>query len=87
VPPCGALEKLGSNLWKEDTSCVDWFDVREPGSVVFVNYGSVTVMTNAELVEFAWGLANSGHDFLWIIRPDLVHGGVRGGGRGARPAG
>ena len=31
-------------------------------------------MTNAELVEFAWGLANSGHDFLWIIRPDLVSG-------------
>jgi len=42
--------------------------------VVFVNYGSVTVMTNAELVEFAWGLDNSGHDFLWIIRPDLVSG-------------
>ncbi|CAD6260688.1 unnamed protein product [Miscanthus lutarioriparius] len=31
-------------------------------------------MTNEELVEFAWGLANSGHDFLWIIRPDLVNG-------------
>ncbi|CAN1351780.1 7-deoxyloganetin glucosyltransferase [Linum perenne] len=26
------------------------------------------------LVEFAWGLANSGKDFLWVIRPDLVAG-------------
>ena len=25
-------------------------------------------------VEFAWGLANSNHYFLWIIRPDLVTG-------------
>ncbi|GJN02759.1 hypothetical protein PR202_ga20141 [Eleusine coracana subsp. coracana] len=74
VPPGGALDALGSNLWKEDTTCFAWLDGREPGSVVFVNYGSVTVMSNAELVEFAWGLASSGHDFLWIIRPDLVNG-------------
>jgi hypothetical protein len=74
VPQGGPLDTLGSNLWKEDVSCFDWLDGREPRSVVYVNYGSVTVMTNEELVEFAWGLANSGHDFLWIIRPDLVHG-------------
>jgi hypothetical protein len=74
VPKGGQLDSLGSNLWKEDVSCFRWLDGRKPRSVVFVNYGSVTVMTNAELVEFAWGLANSGHDFLWIIRPDLVSG-------------
>ncbi|OEL35652.1 7-deoxyloganetin glucosyltransferase [Dichanthelium oligosanthes] len=74
VPQGGELDALGSNLWKEDASCFAWLEGKRPGSVVFVNYGSVTVMTNAELVEFAWGLANSGHDFLWIIRPDLVNG-------------
>ena len=74
VPHGGQLEALGSNLWKEDGSCLAWLEGRRPGSVVFVNYGSITVMTNAELVEFAWGLANSGHDFLWVIRPDLVSG-------------
>ncbi|RLM74574.1 7-deoxyloganetin glucosyltransferase-like [Panicum miliaceum] len=74
VPQGGQLDALGSNLWKEGVSCFDWLDGREPGSVVYVNYGSITVMTNEELVEFAWGLANSGHDFLWVIRPDLVSG-------------
>ncbi|KAF8714912.1 hypothetical protein HU200_027448 [Digitaria exilis] len=74
VPRGGPLDTLGSNLWKEDVSCFDWLDARAPRSVVYVNYGSITVMTNEELVEFAWGLANSGHDFLWIIRPDLVNG-------------
>ncbi|EES12267.1 7-deoxyloganetin glucosyltransferase [Sorghum bicolor] len=68
------LDALGSNLWKEDVSCFRWLDGRAPRSVVYVNYGSITVMTDEELVEFAWGLANSGHDFLWIIRPDLVSG-------------
>ena len=74
VPHGGQLEALGSNLWKEDGSCLAWLEGRRPGSVVFVNYGSITVMTNAELVEFAWGLANSSHDFLWVIRPDLMSG-------------
>jgi hypothetical protein len=31
-------------------------------------------MTNEHLVEFAWGLANSGGEFIWIIRCDLVKG-------------
>ena len=31
-------------------------------------------MTNENLIEFAWGLANSNHPFLWVVRPDLVSG-------------
>ncbi|KAG8059125.1 hypothetical protein GUJ93_ZPchr0002g23766 [Zizania palustris] len=68
------LGTIRSSLWREDHACLDWLDGRKPQSVVFVNYGSVTTMSNDELVEFAWGLANCGHDFLWIVRPDLVKG-------------
>ncbi|KAI7729649.1 hypothetical protein M8C21_025212, partial [Ambrosia artemisiifolia] len=31
-------------------------------------------MTSEQLIEFAWGLAKSGHPFLWIVRPDLIIG-------------
>jgi len=62
------------SLWKEQEECLRWLDGREPGAVVYVNFGSITVMTNEQLVEFAWGLANSGRQFLWIIRRDLVKG-------------
>jgi UDP:flavonoid glycosyltransferase YjiC (YdhE family) len=41
---------------------------------VYVNYGSIAVMTNEQLLEFAWGLAHSGYPFLWNVRPDLVKG-------------
>ncbi|XP_078429690.1 7-deoxyloganetin glucosyltransferase-like [Wolffia australiana] len=69
------LADLGSSLWKEDESCLNWLDSRrKPGAVVYVNFGSITVMTNEQLVEFAWGLASTDYDFLWIIRPDLVKG-------------
>ncbi|KAL5992478.1 hypothetical protein ACLOJK_013397 [Asimina triloba] len=36
-------------------------------SVVYVNFGSIAVMTGKQLEEFALGLANSNHRFLWII--------------------
>ncbi|KAB2082962.1 hypothetical protein ES319_A05G233600v1 [Gossypium barbadense] len=66
------LKQIGSNLWKEEPECLQWLDSKEPNSVVYVNFGSITVMTADQLNEFAWGLANSKLPFLWVIRPDLV---------------
>lgn len=68
------LKSIGSNLWKEEPGCIEWLDDKEPNSVVYVNFGSITVMTAHQLAEFAWGLANSKKSFLWIIRPDIVAG-------------
>ncbi|XP_010534080.1 PREDICTED: UDP-glycosyltransferase 85A2-like [Tarenaya hassleriana] len=68
------IGRLGSNLWKEDTECLAWLDAKAPNSVVYVNFGSITVMSEKQLVEFAWGLAGSRKEFLWVIRPDLVGG-------------
>ncbi|XVF64793.1 hypothetical protein PTKIN_Ptkin09bG0195400 [Pterospermum kingtungense] len=67
-------KRLETNLWKEDSKCLQWLDSKEPDSVVYVNFGSITVMTADQLTEFAWGLANSHQAFLWVIRPDLVGG-------------
>ncbi|KDP29705.1 hypothetical protein JCGZ_18640 [Jatropha curcas] len=68
------LNSVKSSLWKEDSNCLKWLDKREAKSVVYVNYGSVAMMTDRDLKEFAWGLANSRHPFLWIIRQDVVMG-------------
>ncbi|CAL5017857.1 unnamed protein product [Urochloa decumbens] len=76
IPSDGPLAGLRPNLWKEQDGLMvmEWLGCRAPRSVVYVNYGSVTVMTNSQLLEFAWGLANSGYAFVWNIRPDLVKG-------------
>eukprot|EP00262_Sarcandra_glabra_P007330 TRINITY_DN2004_c0_g2_i1.p1 TRINITY_DN2004_c0_g2~~TRINITY_DN2004_c0_g2_i1.p1 ORF type:complete len:499 (+),score=66.56 TRINITY_DN2004_c0_g2_i1:58-1497(+) len=68
------LNSLQSSLWKEETECLQWLATKEPKSVVYVNFGSITTMTIQQLTEFAWGLANSKHPFLWVIRPDLMMG-------------
>ncbi|KAK9939554.1 hypothetical protein M0R45_016246 [Rubus argutus] len=69
-----SIKSISSSLWKEDAKCLEWLDKQKPNSVVYVNYGSITMMTDQHLKEFAWGLANSRHQFLWIVRPDVVKG-------------
>ncbi|XP_074336499.1 7-deoxyloganetin glucosyltransferase-like [Apium graveolens] len=46
----------------------------EANSVLYMNLGSVTVMSAKHLSEFAWGLGNSKKHFHWVIRPDVVTG-------------
>jgi len=53
----GGLDEIGGNLWKEDTGCLRWLETQRPGSVVYVNFGSITVMTADQLAEFTLGLA------------------------------
>ncbi|XP_017222232.1 7-deoxyloganetin glucosyltransferase-like [Daucus carota subsp. sativus] len=68
------LKSIGYSLWKEETKCLEWLDSKEADSVVYVNFGSITVMSAEQLMEFGWGLANSNCSFIWIIRPDLIMG-------------
>ncbi|PKU70888.1 7-deoxyloganetin glucosyltransferase-like [Dendrobium catenatum] len=66
---------ITSSLWKKDDFCLNWLDGHhDPRSIVYVNFGSITMITNEQLLEFAWGLANSRYHFLWVIRPDIVKG-------------
>ncbi|KAF6134072.1 hypothetical protein GIB67_005082 [Kingdonia uniflora] len=74
IPQNESMIAIGSNLWIEEPDTIKWLDIQEPNSVVYVNFGSITVMTPQQLVEFAWGLANSKQSFLWVIRPNLVVG-------------
>ncbi|XP_008811183.2 7-deoxyloganetin glucosyltransferase-like [Phoenix dactylifera] len=64
------------SLWEENHGCLQWLDTQRAASVVYVNFGSLTTMTVEQLMEFAWGVADSNHPFMCIIRPDLVAGGL-----------
>jgi UDP:flavonoid glycosyltransferase YjiC (YdhE family) len=74
VPEESPAAALASSLWKEQDAPLRWLDGRAPRSVVYVNFGSITTMSSEQLLEFAWGLANTGYAFLWNVRPDLVKG-------------
>ncbi|KAJ8770428.1 hypothetical protein K2173_015042 [Erythroxylum novogranatense] len=70
-----SMKSVKHNFWKEETQCLAWLDSKGPSSVIYVNFGSLTVLTEQQLLEFGMGLANSKQNFLWIVRTDLVTGG------------
>ncbi|XP_062186874.1 DIMBOA UDP-glucosyltransferase BX9-like [Phragmites australis] len=77
VLAAGPLHKLsskstGSSLLDQDYSCIEWLDTQLSRSVLYVSFGSLASMDSHEFMEVAWGLANSGHPFLWVVRPGLV---------------
>ncbi|KAI3458620.1 hypothetical protein Pfo_015283 [Paulownia fortunei] len=62
------------SFWAEDRSCIDWLNAQPPKSAVYVSFGSITVVTRDQLLEFWHGLVNSGQRFLWVMRPNSITG-------------
>ncbi|KAL6896894.1 hypothetical protein ACP4OV_007466 [Aristida adscensionis] len=45
-----------------------WLDGQEPGSVLFVSFGSEYFMSTHQLTQLARGLELSGERFVWVVR-------------------
>ncbi|CAJ1862811.1 unnamed protein product [Sphenostylis stenocarpa] len=63
-----------SSLISQDQTSITWLDTHKHNSVVYVSFGSLAAMTETEFLEIAWGLANSKHPFLCVVRPGLIKG-------------
>ncbi|KAE8784792.1 UDP-glycosyltransferase 76C2-like [Hordeum vulgare] len=77
IGPLHKLSTIGgasSSLLEADRSCIEWLDAQAAGSVLYVSFGSVAPVRREDLDEVAWGLANSGRPFLWVVRRGLVVG-------------
>ncbi|KAL0329907.1 UNVERIFIED_CONTAM: 7-deoxyloganetin glucosyltransferase [Sesamum radiatum] len=69
-----AVSCMDFSLWKADDECMEWLNSKEQNSVIYVNFGSIAVLTPSQIQELALGLAESKKNFLWILRPDLIKG-------------
>ncbi|XP_009344267.2 UDP-glycosyltransferase 76F1-like [Pyrus x bretschneideri] len=70
---CGPTTSSSStSLQSQDQSCISWLNTQAPKSVAYVSFGSAARIDHAQFLEIAWGLANSGQPFLWVVRPGLV---------------
>lgn len=75
----GELDDVGADSIKkescrEEIGWMEWLDRQPTSSVLYVCFGTVVPMTQAEIAEFAMGLENCGHSFLWVLRAGLVQG-------------
>ncbi|KAK1327186.1 UDP-glycosyltransferase 85A1 [Acorus calamus] len=79
VGPLMGLHNIDEpKVWREEMGCLKWLEAQQDSSVLYINFGSIAVMTSAQLSELAFGIAGSGCRFLWVVRPDSVDGGLDG---------
>ncbi|XP_031489445.1 UDP-glycosyltransferase 83A1-like [Nymphaea colorata] len=74
VSAAGRIGHQPFSFWQEDPSCLSWLDEQPSRSVVYVAFGSYTLMNRRQIHELARGLELSGLPFLWVSRPDLMGG-------------
>lgn len=51
-----AITSSTNSLWQVDRSCIKWLDQKPAKSVLYVSFGSITLLSRAQLREFWTGL-------------------------------
>lgn len=55
-----------------EVDCLEWLSSKPPRSVLFIAFGSIAPVEKNVIREIAHGLATSGANFVWVLRPDMV---------------
>eukprot|EP00253_Pinus_taeda_P035761 PITA_35761 len=65
--------RVGADPWKATDKVQEWLDRKLPSSVVYISFGSITVINPQQIHELALGIESSQQNFLWVIRPPPGH--------------
>ncbi|CAL1401194.1 unnamed protein product [Linum trigynum] len=60
----------GLSIFKpfNESTCANWLETKPKHSVVYVSFGSIAGLAADQMEELFWGLRNSNHYFLWVVR-------------------
>ncbi|CAN6327722.1 unnamed protein product [Urochloa humidicola] len=68
--PLSLPSPLAAAAGDHDSPCIDWLDKKPAMSVMYLCFGTLTHLREAQLRELALGLEASGKPFLWVIRSE-----------------
>ena len=66
------LAKQTGHFWLEDSTCLTWLDQQPACSVIYIAFGSFTILDQAQFEELAIGLELANRPFLWVVRPGIT---------------
>ncbi|KAM5569674.1 phloretin 4'-O-glucosyltransferase-like [Rosa sericea] len=69
-------KSFGGDLFQKpkDSAYLEWLNSKPDESVVYVSFGSISVLSKIQMEEIAKGLLDSGRPFLWVIRENQKSG-------------
>ncbi|KAJ4707328.1 UDP-glycosyltransferase [Melia azedarach] len=76
IGPLLASNRLGNSagyFWPEDSDCLKWLDQQQLNSVIYVAFGSFTILDKIQFQELALALELCNRPFLWVVRPGLTN--------------
>ncbi|KAK9154815.1 hypothetical protein Sjap_002295 [Stephania japonica] len=66
--PVGNLVGVNSSPYHRRHKCLEWLDKQAMDSVLYVSFGTMTSMSDAQIRELAIGLERSKQRFIWVLR-------------------
>ncbi|KAJ1685400.1 hypothetical protein LUZ63_016790 [Rhynchospora breviuscula] len=73
-PVLSSLEGAGvksKDLYNtDDDAYLNWLDTKPKGSVIYVSFGSMSVMKKGQIEEISRALKDTKRPFLWVVRKD-----------------
>lgn len=51
--------------------CREWLDMKAPGSVLYISFGSQNTISATQMMQLAKALDASESNFIWVVRPPL----------------
>ncbi|OAY69868.1 Crocetin glucosyltransferase, chloroplastic, partial [Ananas comosus] len=73
IPSLAALEGAAESkdlFAPDEKRYMEWLDGKVEGSVVYVSFGSMSVVKKRQMEEIRKGLKQSGRPYLWVVRKD-----------------
>ncbi|XP_010052789.2 crocetin glucosyltransferase, chloroplastic [Eucalyptus grandis] len=59
---------FGGDLFKSSSGYMEWLDTKPKASVIYLSFGSISVLSKPQKEEMARALVEVGRPFLWVIR-------------------
>ncbi|KAH0767216.1 hypothetical protein KY290_003117 [Solanum tuberosum] len=65
-------EDFRGDYFTFDSGIMQWLDSKSASSVVYISFGSIVILKQEQIDELAYGLLNSGVNFLWVLKEPTV---------------
>ncbi|GAB2270083.1 hypothetical protein Dimus_004996 [Dionaea muscipula] len=75
VGPLSATGEPTGSMKPEDSTCLNWLDQMQTRSVVYIAFGSLSILSQKQLNELAFGLElleQIRFRFLWVVRSGMT---------------
>ncbi|XP_073135671.1 UDP-glycosyltransferase 86A1-like [Henckelia pumila] len=70
--PSNSLKGLVPRSLLPEFDCTEWLNTKEPGSVLYVSFGSLATAEKNVILEIVWGILESRRNFIFVLRPGMV---------------